>query len=151
AKATANGGIVECAKNGSEAACASRGQGCYDQRLCAARIHAITERTYDAHDFVVAVSWIERRLDHEVWRFVSCIAGGIDEVVQAAARTGRVEKEVVVGAAAAERGLRTLDAQADREFIPVLRDAEPVRALPSPSHDVLRIDLQRELLLAILD
>src|SRR5262249_47535 len=54
-------------------------------------------------------------------------------------------------AAAADGRLRTFDTDAQRELIPVLRNAESVRTLPSPADDVLRIDLQGKRFLPVFD
>src|SRR5262249_1895087 len=109
------------------------------------------EAAHDSHNFVVAPSWIGRRLDEEVRRTVQAVPAGVDEVVQTASRSGRVNKEIVREASAADGRLRTFDAYAQRELIPVLRNAESVRTLPCPADDVLRVDLQRERFLPVLN
>src|SRR5262249_48058 len=134
-----------------EAAAAARGQIGRDLGQSAARIDASAERADDADDFVVAPSGIQSGLDHDVWRFVRGISCGVDEVVEPAAGTRDVEEEVVGRAAAAEGCLRSFHGEANGELIPVLNNTEAVRALPRPADDVLWVDHERELFLAVRD
>ncbi len=107
----------------------------------------------------MADAGIPGELDDKVRQLVDGVAGGIEGVVETAARAGSVEPEILVGgdnagcggvgvgaeATATDGGLRTFDGDCRGKLIVEgLGYAEGVSALPGETNDVLRINLRRE-------
>src|SRR5262249_47975638 len=106
---------------------------------------ALPERADDSEHFVVAKSGFCRQLDHKIWRLIHAVAGGVDEVIQTAARTLGVDEEICRETASPDRRLRRFHRETQRELAAeILGYAEAVLAGPAEAHGVLRIDGHRQ-------
>src|SRR5215469_2269289 len=127
-----------------------------------ARIHAVPEGTHNSVYLIVSPTWIKRRLENEVGGFVCRIPRRIERVVQAAivARSKyegvgiyrAVRRRVAAKTAAAERLLRALDRNRHGDLVVNgFRHPKSAGSLPGEADKVLRVDHQREPLVAIHD
>src|ERR1700682_1815235 len=149
--APADSGIVERAEGGSSAATAARRKIGHNHGKITARIDAIAEIAEDSDHFVVAPSRIESRLPQEVGSPIEGISGAIKGVVQTTGGTGSIEEEVGRKAATTNGGLRPFNRGTYGKLAEILDHAEAVGALPSPAHDILRVDHERKCFLTIGD
>src|ERR1700722_37734 len=131
----------------------------------AARIAAVAEKAHDAEQLVVTPAGIGSRLEDEVRRLVHSIAVSVKRVVQTAARTRGVDKEVPCGggccaggddggwrrsrvdcghrgeAAAADSGLRSFNRDAESKLVSeVLHETHAVLASPREAYVVLWVN-----------
>src|SRR4029077_6729115 len=133
----------------------------------AARIDTIAERAKDTEDFIVAPSGIDCRLEDHVGRFVDGVSGRIHEVVQAAAVRRSVGEGIAGGrdggranrgggnggeASSADGRLGCFDRETQSKLAAeIFHDAEAVLASPGEANHVLRVNLHRQIFLAVLD
>src|ERR1700682_4768289 len=81
ANASPDPGIIESTRCGSPTAVAGRRKVSHYDRESAAGIDAIAEIAENPHDFVVAPTRIESRLDEKVRRTIQAITAGVHKVI----------------------------------------------------------------------
>src|SRR5579862_5139729 len=98
------------------------------------------ERAHHAENFVVAPSWIERRLEDKIGRLIKGVVCLV--VVESGEVARRSNQGVLSLEFAAESGLRIFDRHRDTQLIVCesLRDPETVLTRPTEAHVILRVN-----------